>query len=75
MYHLITNGNSILVDDNTNEDVTKEIKEDYGLENLCRNRNAYIYNTNKDDSIVSVTTRKGNLVRIASKSKNLFKYI
>lgn len=57
------------------KDVTSEILEDYGADNLYMNNNAYLYNISKDGMYVSVTDRQQNLVVVMSKSqfKELYK--
>ena len=67
LYQIITNGTSILVTEKTFKNVTDEVKNQYGFDNLCRDNASYVYNQNKDNSYVAVTVNK-ELVRCISKS-------
>lgn len=51
------------------KEVTTEILEDYGIDNLYMNSKGYLYNLNKDNTYVAVTDRQQNLVFVISKAK------
>lgn len=74
VYNCIVAGSSVLVSETTHKDITEEIKKNYGLDNLCRDNDGYIYNVNKDNSQVTVTTDNGENVIIMSKSLYKDKY-
>lgn len=67
IYQCINNGSSLLINEK-DKDVTKEIIDTYGIENLCRDNNSYVYNQNADGRYVFVTDKQQNLVIVMSKS-------
>lgn len=67
IYQSIDNGSALLINEK-DKDVTKEIIDTYGIENLCRDNNSYVYNQNADGNCVSVTDKQHNLVVVMSKS-------
>ena len=67
IYQCINNGSSLLINEK-DKDVTKEIIDTYGIENLCRDSNSYVYSQNADGNYVFVTDKQHNLVVVMNKS-------
>lgn len=76
-YHYIGSNlgvGSVVVNEKDKE-VTTEIIEDYGIDNLYMDNKGYLYNRNKDDNYVAITDRQQNLVFVMSKTNYNNKHV
>ena len=55
LYNLLVTNKVHLLDEETYEDVTKEIYETYGFEHLAKDNDGFVYNQNADNSMVIIT--------------------
>ena len=55
LYQLLYTKKIHLLDEETYEDVTEEIQKTYGFEGLYKDNDGFVYNENKDGSMVIVT--------------------
>ena len=55
LYQLLRTNKIHLLDEDTSEDVTEEIQKTYGFEGLYKDDEGFVYNENKDGSMVIVT--------------------
>ena len=55
LYNLLVTNKVHLLDEETYEDVTKEIQEIYGFACLAKDNDGFVYNQNADNSMVIVT--------------------
>lgn len=55
LYQLLRTNKIHLLDEETHEDVTEEIQKTYGFEGLYKDDDSFVYNENKDGSMVIVT--------------------
>lgn len=55
LYQLLRTNKIHLLDEDTGEDVTEEIQKTYGFEGLYKDDEGFVYNENKDGSMVIVT--------------------
>ena len=70
---LVKTDKVLLVEETSKKDVTNEIIADYGIDNLCKDKDNYVYNLSADNKEVSVTSKSGeNVMCITNKQhKNL----
>lgn len=52
----------ILIEENSKKDVTNEIISAYGFENLCKDKDGYVYNLSADNKEIPVTSIHKELV-------------
>ena len=62
LYTTIRNSTVKLLEEETCNDVTDEIITNYGLSGLAKDNDGFVYNQNKDNSMVIVTTKNGRQV-------------
>lgn len=55
LYQLLRTNKIHLLDEDTSEDVTEEIQKTYGFEGLYKDDDGFVYNENKDGSMIIVT--------------------
>lgn len=56
----------LLIEETSKEDVTNEIISAYGLENLCRDKDNYVYNLSADNKEIPVTSEhKENIIAMS----------
>lgn len=55
LYQLLCTKKLYLLDEETYEDVTEEIQKTYGFEGLYKDDDGFVYNENKDGSMIIVT--------------------
>lgn len=60
--NLVKTDRLLLIEETSKKDVTFEIMESYGIDNLCKDENNYVYNLSADDKEVSVTSKSGENV-------------
>ena len=60
--NLVKTDKLLLIEETSKKDVTFEIMESYGIDNLCKDKNNYVYNLSADDKEVSVTSKSGENV-------------
>lgn len=60
--NLVKTDRLLLIEETSKKDVTFEIMESYGIDNLCKDKNNYVYNLSADDKEVSVTSKSGENV-------------
>ena len=67
--NLLATNKLILIEENSKEDVTNEIIRNYGIDNLCKDKDGYVYNLSSDNKEISVTSEhKENVIAISSKN-------
>lgn len=60
---LVKTDRLILIEENSKKDVTNEIIAAYGFENLCKDKDGYVYNLSADNKEIPVTSEhKENVV-------------
>ena len=63
---LVKTDKLILIEENSKRTVTNEIIGAYGFENLCKDKDGYVYNLSADNKEIPVTSeRKENVVAIS----------
>ena len=67
--NLLATNKLILIEETSRKDVTKEIIENYGIDNLCKDKDGYVYNLSSDNKEISVTSEHKEYV-IAVSSEN-----
>ena len=70
--NLLATNKLILIEETSKKDVTNEIIENYGIDNLCKDKDGYVYNLSSDNKEISVTSEHKDYV-IAVSSKNHYK--
>lgn len=56
----------LLIEETSKEDVTNEIISAYGLENLCKDKDNYVYNLSADNKEIPVTSKhKENIIAMS----------
>lgn len=60
--NLVKTDKLLLIEETSKKDVTFEIMESYGIDNLCKDKNNYVYNLSADNKEVSVTSKSGENV-------------
>lgn len=60
--NLVKTDRLLLIEETSKKDVTFEIIESYGIDNLCKDKNNYVYNLSADNKEVSVTSKSGENV-------------
>lgn len=76
LYQLLRTNKIYLLDEETYEDVTEEIQKTYGFEGLYKDDEGFVYNENKDGSIVIVTNNnKRQVIAVGDdwKASNVYK--
>lgn len=62
---LVKTDNLILIEETSKTEVTNEIVADYGFENLCKDKDGYVYNLSADNKEIPVTSEhKENVIAI-----------
>lgn len=76
LYNLLVTNKVHLLDEETYEDVTEEIRNTYGFEDLARDNDGFVYNQNADNSMVIVTnSNKRQVIAVGDdwKASNIYK--
>lgn len=76
LYQLLCTKKLYLLDEETYEDVTEEIQKTYGFEGLYKDDDGFVYNENKDGSMVIVTNNNKRQVIAVNdnwKASNMYK--
>ena len=76
LYNLLRTNKIHILDEETYEDVTEEIHATYGFESLYKDNDGFVYNENKDGSMVIVTNNNKRQVIAVSdnwKASNMCK--
>lgn len=60
--NLLATNKLILVEETSRKDVTDEIIENYGIDNLCKDKDGYVYNLSSDNKEISVTSEHKDYV-------------
>lgn len=60
--NLLATNKLILVEETSKKDVTNEIIENYGIDNLCKDKDGYVYNLSSDNKEISVTSEHKDYV-------------
>ena len=60
--NLLATNKLILIEETSRKDVTKEIIENYGIDNLCKDKDGYVYNLSSDNKEISVTSEHKDYV-------------
>lgn len=60
--NLLATNKLILIEETSKKDVTNEIIENYGIDNLCKDKDGYVYNLSSDNKEISVTSEHKNYV-------------
>ena len=64
--NLIATNKLILIEETSKKDVTNEIIENYGIDNLCKDKDGYVYNLSADNKEIPVTSEhKENVIAIS----------
>ena len=64
--NLIKTDKLVLIEETSRKDVTNEIIENYGIDNLCKDKDGYVYNLSADDKEIPVTSEnKENVIAIS----------
>ena len=64
--NLLATNKLILIEETSRKDVTKEIIENYGIDNLCKDKDGYVYNLSSDNKEISVTSEhKENVIAVS----------
>lgn len=53
---LVKTSKLILIEETSRKDVTNEIIKNYGIDNLCKDKDGYVYNLSSDNKEISVTS-------------------
>ena len=70
--NLLATNKLILIEETSRKDVTKEIIENYGIDNLCKDKDGYVYNLSSDNKEISVTSEhKDYVIAISSEDYGL----
>ena len=70
--NLLATNKLILIEETSRKDVTKEIIENYGIDNLCKDKDGYVYNLSSDDKEISVTSEhKENVIAVSPEDYGL----
>ena len=65
--NLLATNKLILIEETSRKDVTKEIIENYGIDNLCKDKDGYVYNLSADNKEIPVTSEhKENVIAMTS---------
>lgn len=65
--NLLATNKLILIEETSKKDVTNEIIENYGIDNLCKDKDGYVYNLSSDNKEISVTSEhKDYVIAISS---------
>ena len=59
---LIKTDKLVLIEETSRKDVTNEIIENYGIDNLCKDKDGYVYNLSSDNKEISVTSEHKDYV-------------
>lgn len=62
IYNLLATNKLILIEETSKKDVTNEIIENYGIDNLCKDKDGYVYNLSSDNKEISVTSEHKDYV-------------
>ena len=76
LFHLLATNKVHLLDEETYEDVTEEIRNTYGFEDLAKDNDGFVYNQNADNSMVIVTnSNKRQVIAVGDdwKASNVYK--
>ena len=69
---LVKTSKLILIEETSRKDVTKEIIENYGIDNLCKDKDGYVYNVSSDNKEISVTSEhKEYVIAVSSEDYGL----
>ena len=60
--NLLATNKLILIEETSRKDVTSEIIENYGIDNLCKDKDGYVYNLSSDNKEISVTSEHKDYV-------------
>ena len=60
--NLLATNKLILIEETSRKDVTNEIIENYGIDNLCKDKDGYVYNLSADNKEISVTSEHKDYV-------------
>ena len=64
--NLVKTDKLVLIEESSRKDVTNEIIAAYGFENLCRDKDGYVYNLSADDKEIPVTSEhKENVIAMS----------
>ena len=70
--NLLATNKLILIEETSRKDVTKEIIENYGIDNLCKDKDGYVYNLSSDNKEISVTSEhKEYVIAVSSEDYGL----
>ena len=70
--NLLATNKLILIEETSRKDVTKEIIENYGIDNLCKDKDGYVYNLSSDNKEISVTSEhKENVIAVSPEDYGL----
>ena len=65
--NLLATNKLILIEETSRKDVTNEIIENYGIDNLCKDKDGYVYNLSADNKEIPVTSEhKENVIAMTS---------
>ena len=65
--NLLATNKLILIEESSKKDVTNEIISAYGFENLCKDKDGYVYNLSADNKEIPVTSEhKENVIAMTS---------
>ena len=63
---LVKTNKLILIEETSRKDVTNEIIENYGIDNLCKDKDGYVYNLSADNKEIPVTSEhKENVIAMS----------
>ena len=70
--NLLATNKLILIEETSRKDVTNEIIENYGIDNLCKDKDGYVYNLSSDNKEISVTSEhKENVIAVSPEDYGL----
>ena len=70
--NLLATNKLILIEETSKKDVTSEIIENYGIDNLCKDKDGYVYNLSSDNKEISVTSEhKENVIAVSPEDYGL----
>ena len=70
--NLLATNKLILIEETSKKDVTNEIIENYGIDNLCKDKDGYVYNLSSDNKEISVTSEhKEYVIAVSSEDYGL----
>ena len=73
--NLLATNKLILIEEISKKDVTNEIIENYGIDNLCKDKDGYVYNLSSDNKEISVTSEhKDYVIAISSEDYAAIKH-